>query len=258
MDLQQYIEHPETLSRETLYELRALTARHPYYQPARLLLLKNLFLLHDSSFDEELRRASVCITDRKKLFELVEGAHYKLNEKTANEQADNESTTDRQTYDGSDRTAKLIDDFLNQIPKDESQSEGKRKPTAADATVDYVAYLLENESGEQKKEEADGSPQMKGQELIDDFLLNDDGKMQLQEEPEYEPDTEETTDNAESEDSGYFTETLARIYIKQGRYSKALEIIKRLNLIYPKKNRYFADQIRFLEKLIINNNKNKE
>lgn len=59
----------------------------------------------------------------------------------------------------------------------------------------------------------------------------------------------------EVEDTGYFTETLARIYIKQGRYSKALEIIKRLNLVYPKKNRYFADQIRFLEKLIINNNK---
>jgi hypothetical protein len=26
-------------------------------------------------------------------------------------------------------------------------------------------------------------------------------------------------------------------------------------LVYPKKNAYFADQIRFLEKLIINNNK---
>ena len=53
----------------------------------------------------------------------------------------------------------------------------------------------------------------------------------------------------------YFTETLARIYIKQGRYSKALEIIRRLSLQVPKKNAYFADQIRFLEKVIINNSK---
>ena len=58
-------------------------------------------------------------------------------------------------------------------------------------------------------------------------------------------------------DECYFTETLARIYIKQGRYEKALEIIKRLNLNIPKKNAYFADQIRFLDKLIINN-KNKK
>ena len=59
-------------------------------------------------------------------------------------------------------------------------------------------------------------------------------------------------------EEGYFTETLARIYIKQGRYSKALEIIKQLSLDNRKKNAYFADQIRFLEKLIINNNKNKK
>ncbi|MDR0976793.1 MAG: tetratricopeptide repeat protein, partial [Prevotellaceae bacterium] len=46
--------------------------------------------------------------------------------------------------------------------------------------------------------------------------------------------------------------TLAKIYIKQQRYEKALEIIKKLSLNYPNKNSYFADQIRFLEKLIIN------
>ena len=54
------------------------------------------------------------------------------------------------------------------------------------------------------------------------------------------------------EDESYFTETLAKIYVRQHRYEKALEIIKKLNLKYPKKNIYFADQIRFLEKLIIN------
>ena len=64
---------------------------------------------------------------------------------------------------------------------------------------------------------------------------------------------EESEDNEEDmEDESYFTETLAKIYVKQQRYSKALEIIKKLNLKYPKKNAYFADQIRFLEKLIIN------
>ncbi|MBQ4524467.1 MAG: tetratricopeptide repeat protein, partial [Bacteroidaceae bacterium] len=40
----------------------------------------------------------------------------------------------------------------------------------------------------------------------------------------------------------------------QHRYAKALEIIRRLSLKYPKKNAYFADQIRFLEKLVINSN----
>ena len=58
------------------------------------------------------------------------------------------------------------------------------------------------------------------------------------------------------EQGGYATETLARIYIKQGRYDKALEIMKKLDLTKARQNIYFVDQIRFLEKLIVNS-KNK-
>ena len=73
----------------------------------------------------------------------------------------------------------------------------------------------------------------------------------------FPPASVEQDNGATEENEDYFTETLAKIYIKQGRYIKAMEIIRKLSLKYPKKNRYFADQIRFLEKLIINNkNKN--
>lgn len=246
MNIAQLIQHPENLNKETLYELRNLLALYPYYQSARLLLLKNLYLLHDSSFNDELKRAAIYITERHKLFDIIEANHYQLRHETPQPDAQpQEATTE------GDRTTSLIDNFLNQIPSEEAPeetpSDTTRKPTAVDATIDYVAYLLESESNEADDEP---TPHLKGQELIDDFINNEDGKISLQEETEYEPE-EEATDRT---DSGYFTETLARIYIKQGRYTKALEIIKRLNLEYPKKNRYFADQIRFLEKLIVNNN----
>ena len=93
---------------------------------------------------------------------------------------------------------------------------------------------------------------MKGQDLIDNFINNEGGKIELTDAPDSTPEEYDKTEENDG-DEGVFTETLARIYIKQGQYSKALEIIKRLNLKYPKKNVYFADQIRFLEKLIINN-----
>ncbi len=48
------------------------------------------------------------------------------------------------------------------------------------------------------------------------------------------------------------SESLAKVMIKNGNYSKALEIITELNLKNPKKSIYFADQIRFLKKLIAN------
>ena len=53
-------------------------------------------------------------------------------------------------------------------------------------------------------------------------------------------------------DDSTFSESLAKIYIKQGKYSKALEIIKNISLKFPEKSIYFADQIRFLRKLVIN------
>ena len=72
------IKHPELMDKETLYDLRSLLALYPYFQTARLLLLQNLYLLHDPSFDEELRRSAVYVTDRKVVFNLVEAAHYRL------------------------------------------------------------------------------------------------------------------------------------------------------------------------------------
>ena len=66
--LYEWITHPELLNRDTLYELRTLLARYPYFQTVRLLYLKNLFLLHDITFGEELRKAALYVADRKVLF----------------------------------------------------------------------------------------------------------------------------------------------------------------------------------------------
>jgi tetratricopeptide (TPR) repeat protein len=252
MELVELIKHPERLDRDTLYELRSLLALYPYYQPARLLLLRNLFLLHDPTFDEELRRAAIYITDRRVLFDMIEAAHYKYNSRTSMTSSSGMTVSTGGTGSSS-RTISLIDHFLDSIPKEESAGEKKRKPTPADAAVDYVAYLLETE-GEDAP--ADDVPAMRGQDLIDSFINIDKGKFSLADVPLPVAEDEKVEENtSEGVGEEYFTETLARIYIKQGRYSKALEIIRRLSLQVPKKNAYFADQIRFLEKLIINSNK---
>ena len=276
MDLKRLIQHPEYMDKEPLYDLRSLIALHPYYQTARILLLQNLYILHDPSFDEELRRTAICISDRRVIFNMIEAAHYKYR----NEQREAKAKEDER--DNGDRTTTLIDSFLGSIPKD-SDSESpkeKRKPTLADAAIDYVSYLLEIEDEDKQPEtiaengvkviSTDCSNADRTTDLINSFI--EDGGFNLKEETNLSEDYQaynlETLDNTahkETEkhdeeregDECYFTETLARIYIKQGRYEKALEIIKRLNLNIPKKNAYFADQIRFLEKLIINN-KNKK
>ena len=251
MDIVELIEHPERMDRDTLYELRSLLALYPYYQTARLLMLQNLYLLHDPSFNDELRRAAIYITDRKVIFQMIEAGHYQL--KTLKEQPAEPLHMTKDEQDS--RTLSLIDDFLDSLPKDDASEapKPKRKPTPADAAVDYVAYLLETESDEDRQEAME-VPQLIGQSLIDSFIENDKGKIVLNEHPTLKPDIDTSQPEGPSEtEQGYFTEALARIYIKQGNYSKALEIIQQLSLHNPKKNAYFADQIRFLEKLIINN-----
>jgi hypothetical protein len=252
MDIAELTQHPEHLDRDTLYELRSLLALYPYYQTVRLLLLQNLYLLHDPTFDEELRRAAIYITDRRVLFQMIEAVHYRH---PSHQSTQNNQSSPSNQDDQGNRTLSLINNFLDSIPKeDETDDEKKnhRKPTPADAAVDYVAYLLETE-GEMLG--ADDVPKMKGQSLIDDFINIDKGRFVLNEEPQSLQEVEDGAENDENTpNEGIFTETLARIYIKQGKYSQALEIIQRLSLVYPKKNAYFADQIRFLKKLIINNN----
>ena len=251
MDIAGLINHPKRMDRDTLYELRSLLALHPYFQTVRLLLLQNLYLLHDPTFDEELRRAAIYITDRRVIFQMIEAGHYKLSSPKKGKVTESATAS---TQDS--RTLSLIDDFLDSLPhEDETVKEGsQRKPTPADAAVDYVAYLLETES--ENDFNTTKQPRMKGQQLIDSFIEKDKGKIVLNENPTLRPEQETGQQtNVETPEENIYTETLAKIYIKQGNYLKALQIIKQLCLDYPKKNAYFADQIRFLQKLIINNNK---
>lgn len=88
----------------------------------------------------------------------------------------------------------------------------------------------------------------KQQALIDKFIANNP-KIQFSDKFEYE-DPQHSLESEVSD--SVFTESLAKIYIKQGQYQKALHIFEKLNLKYPEKNTYFADQIRFLTKIIQN------
>lgn len=246
------------MDRDTLYELRATLALHPYWQTPRLLMLQNLYLLHDPTFNDELQRAAIYITDRHTIFNMLEAAHYQLRQQIAD-------NTPSPAAAGGDRTVSLIDTFLDSIPADIDEPASKRKPTPADATIDYVGYLLATEGDDAGSQ----TPQMRGQDLIDTFLEQEKGRMQLtalsatdDDDDEFAPDAadlssagDSSAQDGDDNDEEYFTETLARIYIKQGRYQKARDIISRLSNLHPQKNSYYADQMRFLEKLIINNNK---
>ena len=239
------IAHPEQLNKDTLFALRELIAKYPYYQAARLLFLRNLFLLHDPDFGEELRTTAGCLPDHRVLFEKIEADNYAV-------QPVAETAPEKPAEEGGSRTIALIDDFLRTADLGDEQP--KRKPTAADATSDYSAFLLLMDDAEPQAENgAEKNAGDRSAELIDDFMEQKPSRIRLQEEPTFVPEEQNEVEE-ETADDAYLTMTLAKIYIKQQRYEKALEIMRKVNLNNPKKSAYFADQIRFLQKLIINQN----
>ena len=59
-------------------------------------------------------------------------------------------------------------------------------------------------------------------------------------------------DEPMTEDPSMLSESLAKLYITRQKYAQALEIIENINVNYPEKSIYFADQIRLLRKLVLN------
>ncbi len=148
--------------------------------------------------------------------------------------------------DRNDRVLSLLDSFL-----DGHRDEIGDSTVLGAVPVDYVASYLDSPSSDSVTEKLISS---KTESLLDAFLKSGSDKLDIKLEVQ---ETEETDEAAEDIDDTYFTETLARIYLKQHKYDRALEIIRSLYLNFPNKSIYFADQIRYLEKLVRINQKNK-
>ncbi len=66
-----YLEHPELLNRQSLAELSEINERYPFFQTSRVLFLKNLHLLNDYRYSDELKKVSLYAADRQVLYNLI-------------------------------------------------------------------------------------------------------------------------------------------------------------------------------------------
>ncbi len=85
-------------------------------------------------------------------------------------------------------------------------------------------------------------------ELIDKFILANPRIEPRKERPEQPP--EDLSDPSTEEQGGFITETLAKIYLSQGYYSRAIDIYEKLCLKFPEKSSYFATQIERIKEII--------
>lgn len=274
-DFYELVELEKEPKAEMFLELQLLTKKYPFFQAGLYTYIKCLYLSGSDNYDTELDRLIPFIMDRKALFYYVMRAEY----------AKFEKQTGRILPPS--RTEALISAFFETLDDSDMQRELEHAiVNSSMASLDYFSYLESSEStpshtptsvegipsfsmddvdlhGQNKGGQEDPA-QMKHQDIIDNFISksgdSDTWKISLdtlvdENLHDVQADSQPAPSGDEQDDDFFFTQTLANIYIKQKKYDRAYEIIKRLNLNYPEKNIYFADQLIFLEKVIKNLNK---
>lgn len=285
-DLRLWINDPAQLNRESMLQLKALLEEYPCFSIARMLYLKSLLNLNDLHFSASLIKTAISVPDRRRLYYFIEGKH--LPEQLENPQAaplesGGFSLIDRFLQGSTPSVVPLEEEtetFLFEepvvaspttasvpvsSPADVLAKEEKAAPLVAEDTLrseeGFVLNYAEFLSMQPDAGPLETVQPMIGQDLIDQFLEqsgNSESKIRLKPTVEQRLQEESVEEVAALEQmvssfnlpEDSFTDTLAKIYLKQKRYDRALEIFKGLSLKYPEKNVYFADQIRFLEKLI--------
>lgn len=282
-ELIEYLTDPALMDAAALPELEKLCGQYPYFYPAQALRLLALKKADDLEFNSMLQTIALQAPDRSLLRLLLQdpaafAARFPGKEKQeaepergaadqAEPEAPAETTSDRLSAE-------------NQVPTQDTGSE-ESGAEAAEISRDYSARQADSgeassskpQEGDERMErrrrhplraieteykldESDISPEhrLKHQDLIDKFIEENPHISPVRKDgpaAQAEPVLDISYTDEDITDS-IFSEGLARIYIRQKEYAKAIRIFEKLNLKYPEKSSYFADQIRFLNKVINN------
>lgn len=234
-----YFDNPGLVDNHDKAALQHLCEQYPYFQQVVALYLKQLKDEGDIEYNALLKKAALQAPDREWLQSFMEK--------------------------GFDKPASAAIADQKSVPVAETTTKNKTNTVAAKETVaENGKRPLPKRPGirametEYKLDEGDISSEhkLKHQDLIDKFIADNPhispvgqpfGAQVMQ-----GPGSLDISYTDEDVTDSVFSESLARIYIKQKQYAKAIRIFEKLNLKYPEKSSYFADQIRFLEKVIDN------
>ncbi len=278
------INNPNAINDKQTLSLEKIVAEFPYFQSARALRLKGLYNQDSFRYNYDLKNTAAHTTDRSVLFDFIISdtftrIHKNLyEEKLAEineifvdatelifkeEKIESKINPLEQSILTSIKEATPIDTVEVSIPTIEAAEEKLEigKPLVFDINEKYSfqewlqlskIHPIEREIStpiEIKSTAIDPEKQKKN-ELIDKFIESSPKIPPIKKEAEPKVFLEPSSEN----NSYLMTETLARVYLEQNKYDKAIQAYEILILKYPEKSSFFANRISDI-KILQHNNK---
>ena len=265
-----YMTRPEMLKGDTVKEVEQLVAEYPYFAIGHALLTVAYQNADEKRFEQQLRYTAAIMPNRDKLRLFTVIARHRFESEpemlslpdeytNASEPAaptDNVFSTIESIETKEEQNSGVIREKVFIIPEinlsgsheelsaEMALLEEKRK--SLDELKNIIANRLKEIEAEKQRQETehDKPKKLSRKELIDKFILENPSISKPKAEF-YNPIS--VAQNSIIDQENIVSETLAKIYEKQGYIEKAISIYEKLGLKYPKKSRYFAAQIERLQ-----------
>ena len=224
-----------------------ITYRYPYFQSAYAHYLKTLKAQEQYNYDLILRKTAVLSPERETLHHWLE----KDLEKEANlplqvvhsEKKDTLSV-DSNIIEPTEDKKEQIKVTVQPIQQEEAIKKAKPKKKKMPVAMTYAEWVVYSSKGQIAPEEKNSTLDEKIA-LIDTFLEN---RPKITREKQDQPKVDLSVNNEFNKEE-LMTETLAKVYLQQKKFKKALYAYQILSLKYPEKNSFFADQIKKIKQL---------
>jgi len=249
-----FIEKPGLLKEQTIGDLKEIVEEFPYFQSAQLLYTYNLHSQANFRYNSYLKICTIFATDRTILYRLLQPKT--VREQTSKQlQKTGKSAQDSASlFELSEERQITTADFPEFVPKEPVDPEIIDFDLLSFDQQDALFQLDESDQTQENatvdQDETKAEITEEKVDLIEKFIKVNPTIQPRNEIAIAQNDLFELNDESENENDELITETLSRIYLKQGHLQKAIDSFRRLSLKFPEKSAYFTEQIEEIKKML--------